>query len=196
MLQSCLYWLDGSISGKMMGILGEGCWVLKCHKRGNEGGLKGGLWMRGERTWQGLKWRRRMQKIGPNEDGKSVIGDLDGRGRKKKKNLRKSSVIVLSPNHTSATFLRTRIVFTWNHTCNRCFFLFFFFELFNIWGRDINLLVSKFLCLVLLLSVPLSPLYVTYLSLSLLMTWVYFFFVINVNVQVSTDKYTLQSQFN
>ena len=38
--------------------------------------------------------------------------------------------------------------------CNRCFFLFFFFELFNIWHQFISLQV---LCLVLLPSVLLSP---------------------------------------
>ena len=36
-------------------------------------GQKGGLWMWWKRTWQWLKWRRRMQKIGPNWDEKSAV---------------------------------------------------------------------------------------------------------------------------
>ena len=57
---------------KRMGILGEWCWGWNCQERGNGEGLKEGLWMRRERTWLRLKWRRRIQKIKPNGDGKST----------------------------------------------------------------------------------------------------------------------------
>ena len=80
----CIY------GGKMMGILGEGCWGRNCQERGND--IKGGLWMRWERTWQWLKWRRRMQKIGRNGDGKSAAATFDGRSQKKKMNNEKTFI--------------------------------------------------------------------------------------------------------
>ena len=67
--------------GKIMGILGEGCWGWNWPERWN-----GGLWMRWEETWLRLnlkRWRR-IQKIGSNEDGKSAVVPLDGRRRQKK----------------------------------------------------------------------------------------------------------------
>ena len=88
--------------GKMMGILGEGCWWWSCQERGNGEGLKG-CW---ERTWHWLKWRRRIQKLVPNGDGKSAVATLDGRSRKKKKitwfsEALEAAVSILSRPHTS-----------------------------------------------------------------------------------------------
>ena len=68
-----MYW------GKMMGILGEGCWEWSCQERGNGEGQKGDLWMWWKRTWLRLKWRRRMQKIGATGDGKSAVATPDGK---------------------------------------------------------------------------------------------------------------------
>ena len=77
--------------GKMMGILGEECWGWNCQERGNGEGQNRCLWMWWKWTWQCLKWRRRMQKIGPNRDGKSAVATLDGRSRKKKREAKKRS---------------------------------------------------------------------------------------------------------
>ena len=71
--------------GKMMGILGEGCWGRSCQERGNGEGQKGGLWMWWKRTWLRLKWRRRIQKTGTTGDGKSAVATPDGKSRTKKK---------------------------------------------------------------------------------------------------------------
>ena len=73
-----------------------------------------------------------MQK---NGDGKSSVATLDGRSGKKKNNLRKSSVIVLSPNQ-ACHFLEDQYFLQENLQT----FSFFFFDLFNIWGRHIKLL--------------------------------------------------------
>ena len=71
-----MYW------GKMMGILGEGCWGWSCQERGNGEGQKGGLWMWWKRTWLRLKWRRRMQTIGATGDWKSAVATPDGKKSK------------------------------------------------------------------------------------------------------------------
>ena len=71
--------------GKMLGILGEGCWGWSCQERGNWEGQKGCLWMWWKRTWLRLKWRRRIQKIDTTGDGKSAVTTPDGKSRKKKK---------------------------------------------------------------------------------------------------------------
>ena len=70
-----------TFGGKMMGILGEGCWGWNCQERGNGEGHKGGLWWK--RTWLRLKWRRRMQKIETTGEGKSAVATPDGKSRKK-----------------------------------------------------------------------------------------------------------------
>ena len=72
--------------GKMMGILGEGCWGWSCQERGNGEGQKGGLWMWWKRIWLRLKWRRKIQLIETTGEGKSAVATPDGKSRKKKKN--------------------------------------------------------------------------------------------------------------
>ena len=74
-----------TFGGKMMGILGEGCWGWSCQERGNGEGQKGGLWMWWKRTWLRLKWRRRIQLIGETGERKSAVATPDGKSRKKKK---------------------------------------------------------------------------------------------------------------
>ena len=74
-----------TFGGKMMGILGEGCWGWSCQERGNGEGQKGGLWMWWNRTWLRLKWRRRIQLIGETGERKSAVATPDGKSRKKKK---------------------------------------------------------------------------------------------------------------
>ena len=71
--------------GKIMGILGEGCWGWSCQERGNGEGQTGGLWMWWKRTWLRLKWRRRIQLIGETGERKSAVATPDGKSRKKKK---------------------------------------------------------------------------------------------------------------
>ena len=71
--------------GKMMGILGEGCWGWSCQERGNGEGRKSGLWMWWKRTWLRLKWRRKIQLIETTGEGKSAVATPDGKSRKKKK---------------------------------------------------------------------------------------------------------------
>ena len=70
--------------GKMMGILGKGCWGWSCQERGNGEGQKGGLWMWWKRTWLRLKWRRKIQLIETTGEGKSAVVTPDGKSRKKK----------------------------------------------------------------------------------------------------------------
>ena len=72
--------------GNMMSIQllrGDGCGGWNCPERGNGECLKGGFWIQWERTLQCLKWRMRMQNIGPNGDGKSAVESPDGRSRNK-----------------------------------------------------------------------------------------------------------------
>ena len=71
--------------GKIMGILGDGCWGWSCQERGNGEGQKGGLRMWWKRIWLRLKWRRKIQLIETTEEGKSAVATPDGKSRKKKK---------------------------------------------------------------------------------------------------------------
>ena len=90
-----------TFGGKMMGILGEGCWGWSCQERGNGEGQKGGLWMWWKRTWLRLKWRRRIQLIGETGERKSAVATPDGKSRKKKFLWNKLNQLPFMPNDHS-----------------------------------------------------------------------------------------------
>ena len=77
---------SGHVRRKDDGYIGRRMLRVEQPGKSKRGGLKGGLWMRWDKRWQCLQWRRRMQKIGPNGNGKSALATRDGRSRKKKKN--------------------------------------------------------------------------------------------------------------
>ena len=84
--------------GKMIGVLGEGCWGWSCQERGNGEGQKGGLWMWWKRTWLRLKWRRKIQLIETTGEGKSAVATPDGKKPKEEEDVRSNYIQCLPTN--------------------------------------------------------------------------------------------------
>ena len=65
---------------KMVGAIGRRRMLrMELPGKRKRGRPKGGLWVRGERTWL-----RRRQTIGPNGDGQSAVAIPDERSQQKK----------------------------------------------------------------------------------------------------------------